>query len=235
MLLGLISLASLAADSDIDTVRATVAKILPDVKDYRIVESAVAGLYEVSVGPQIFYVSADGRYLIEGDMLDIETRQNLTEVQRQAGRLEAINGVGEDRMIVFAPQEPRHTVTVFTDIDCGYCRKLHSEIDQYNKLGIGVRYLMYPRAGVGSESYKKAVSVWCADDRQKAMTDAKAGKDVPRKDCDNPVRDHMALGGVVGVTGTPTIIVESGRKLPGYVPPRRLSALLDSQKASLSK
>jgi thiol:disulfide interchange protein DsbC len=133
-------------------------------------------------------------------------------------------------MVIFAPEEYDHTITVFTDIDCGYCRKLHNEIDAFMAEGIRVRYLFYPRAGLGSPSYQKAVSVWCADDRKQALTDAKAGEPLPEKSCENPVADHMALGEAMGVTGTPAILLENGQLVPGYVPAKRMAAILNGGK-----
>ena len=130
-------------------------------------------------------------------------------------------------MIVFAPKVVKHTVTVFTDIDCPYCRRLHKEVPAMNELGIKVRYLAFPRAGVHSPSFKEAVSVWCAKNPAQALTDAKAGKKVPEVTCDNPVLQHMALGEQVGVTGTPAMVLEDGRMLPGYIPATRLAQLLN--------
>ena len=130
-------------------------------------------------------------------------------------------------MIVFAPEgKPSYTITVFTDIDCGYCRKLHGEMAGYNAEGIKVQYLFYPRAGEGSPSFAKAVSVWCADDRRTALTDAKAGKSIPDKTCPNPVKEHLELGEKMGVSGTPAIVLENGEMVPGYIPPKRLAAML---------
>jgi len=129
-------------------------------------------------------------------------------------------------MLIFAPKDYKYTVTVFTDIDCGYCRKLHAEIDQYNAKGIRVRYLMFPRAGVGSPSYQKAVNVWCADDRNQALTRSKAGETLEEKQCKNPVADEYALGQMVGVTGTPAIFLADGELVPGYVPADRMESIL---------
>ena len=133
--------------------------------------------------------------------------------------------------MVFAPEkEVKHTISVFTDIDCGYCRKLHQEMAEYNKHGIKVRYLAYPRAGVGSEAYEKAVSVWCADDRQKAMTAAKTGGELKQKTCDNPVEAQFMLGQQLGISGTPALMLEDGQIFPGYVPADRLITMLDKAK-----
>jgi thiol:disulfide interchange protein DsbC len=134
--------------------------------------------------------------------------------------------------VVFGPKDAPYTITVFTDIDCGFCRRLHAEIGKYNASGIRVRYLFMPRAGKGSESYKKAVGVWCAKDRQRAMTDAKAGKDVPAQDCKNPVDEHLALAELLGINGTPALILPDGELLPGYVPADRLKAAMEDRKAA---
>jgi len=142
-------------------------------------------------------------------------------------RVSALDKLGEDQMVVFSPKNPKHTVTVFTDIDCPYCRKLHQEMDGYLKEGIKVRYLFFPRAGIGSKSYDKAVSVWCSADRNQAMTDAKAGKDLGNKTCDNPVATHYKLGEELGVQGTPAIVTDDGRMIPGYLPPERLAAVFE--------
>lgn len=129
-------------------------------------------------------------------------------------------------MVIFAPAKYDHTVTVFTDTECGYCRKLHREIADYGAQGIRVRYVFFPRAGVGSGSYKEAVSVWCSDDRQRAMTEAKSGKKLAAKSCKNPVKKHMEVGELLGISGTPAIVLESGDLVPGYVPAKRLAEML---------
>ena len=208
-------------------IKAQLGKLLPGEKIDSVNKTPVSGLYEVVMGPQLVYVSGDGRYMIQGRMIDLDKREDLTEPRRASARKQAVDKVGEDNMVIFAPKKYDHTVTAFTDTACGYCRKLHREIDDYGKAGIRVRYVFYPRAGVDSKSFKEAVSVWCADDRQKAMTQAKAGKSIDSKSCQNPVRSHMELGELLGISGTPAIVLESGDLVPGYVPAKRLSALLE--------
>ena len=194
--------------------------------------SAIPGLYEVVVGGQVLYVSEDGRFAVQGDILDLGSRDNLTDHRRGELRGKAIKALGENNMVVFGPEGPvKHTITVFTDIDCGYCRKMHSQMADYNKEGIKIRYLWFPREGIGSESYKKAVSVWCATDRREAMTKAKRGESIENKTCDNPVQAEYELGQKLGVRGTPSMILESGEMLPGYVPPTQLAQLLAEQKS----
>jgi thiol:disulfide interchange protein DsbC len=146
-----------------------------------------------------------------------------------AVRKAALDKIGEQDMIVFKAPNSKYTVSVFTDIDCGYCRKLHSEIDQYLAQGITVRYLFFPRAGKGSESYNKAVAVWCAADKNKALTAAKKGDAFDIKSCDNPVDKHMQLGEDFGMTGTPMIVTAKGNILPGYVPAAQLAKVLASE------
>ncbi len=212
-----------------DAIRKAMATLLPGDTPDGIQPAPVPGLYEVSFGAQIFYVTKDGKFFVHGDVYDTARQANLTEARRSGARLAALAKVGEDNMIIFSPPKPRHTITVFTDIDCGYCRKLHSEIDQYLKEGIRVRYLFYPRAGAGSPSYDKAVSVWCAKDRNQALTRAKSGAEPKKLSCANPVREHMELSERFGVNGTPAIVTESGRLLPGYVPAKRLSQALAAE------
>lgn len=230
-ILGVISLVSaqnaIADDQTaLSTIKDRVAKELK-AEPSSIKETPIKGLYEVTVPPRVFYISANGQYVLAGDLIDLKNGINLTESVRDKARVASIENIGEVNMVVFAPEKVKHTITVFTDIDCGYCRKLHSEIASYNKLGIKVRYLAYPRAGIGSPSYKKAVSVWCADDRKKAMTDAKNGKTLPEKNCENPVATQMALGRNLGVNGTPAIILANGQLYPGYAPADRLIKVLE--------
>lgn len=224
-----------AVASPEQTIRETITKVVPGVEIDSVSQSPISGLYEVMVGTQLMYVTADGRYFVDGRIVDLETREDLTEPRLAEARKKLVDGVGESQMIVFGPENAKHTVTVFTDIECGYCRKLHSEIDAYGKEGIRVRYLFYPRAGQGSPAYQEAVSVWCAGDaaaQRTAMTDAKAGKSIPTKTCENPVDAHMALGQELGLRGTPAILTETGDMIPGYVEPKRLAAELNGAPGS---
>lgn len=226
--LGMLTVPALA---EVEQGEAAVRAALGDVQVDRIRPSAVEGLYEVVIGPHVFYVSADGRHMLQGDLVDMDKGRNLTQPEREAALRSTIDGVGEENMLIFSPDKPRHTITVFTDIDCGYCRKLHEEMAAYHDKGIRVRYLMFPRSAVDSPSYNKAVSVWCAEDRNEALTRAKQGKDPVPKKCDNPVERHMALGQSIGVRGTPSIVLEDGRVLPGYVPADRMAAMLEANPA----
>ncbi len=200
----------------------------------RIGPSPMTGISEVMIGMNLFYVSNDGKYLMQGKLIDLASRTDLTEQKLGKARLKSLADLGEKSMIVFPAKEQRHVITVFTDIDCGYCRKLHNEMAAYNAEGITVRYLSFPRSGPNSPSYNKAVSVWCADDRNDALTSAKAGKALEDKQCDNPIGDHFNLGVAMGVRGTPAILMEDGSIVPGYVPAKKLLKQLDGMDAGKS-
>ena len=221
---GFVAAGSMAADvPDLTTLKSALGGQEPDT----VRDAPVKGLYEVVIGPQLYYLSEDGRYVVNGSVIDLDQGADVTEPRRAEIRVDSVDAVGEENMVIFAPEgEVKHTVTVFTDIDCGYCRKLHNEIAQYNDAGIRVRYLFFPRSGPETESYFKAVSVWCADDRLDAMTLSKQGVAIDQRTCENPVTAHYELGRSIGVTGTPAILTESGQLIPGYLPADRLSEAL---------
>jgi len=216
-----------AGTSTEDTVRKAVSNVLPDAIVDSITPSPIPGMSEVLIGAKLFYVTDDGKYIFNGTLIELATRTDLSEKRLSSVRRALLDKVSEKDMIIFPASHPRHTLTVFTDIDCGYCRKLHKDIDKYNEEGITVRYLPFPRTGPNTPSYYKAVSVWCSADRQSALTRAKTGADVPNASCDNPVLASLALGHKLGVSGTPSLILEDGQLLPGYVPPKKLAQVLD--------
>ena len=218
------------ADEALEKARKNISKQFNGVNLQNITESPVPGLYQVFMPPRFFYASADGRYIVDGDLVDIVTKQNVSQLPRNKSVAAAINAMGEDSMIIFGENTLKHTITVFTDIDCGYCRKLHNEVKKYNKLGIRIRYMAYPRAGLGSESFKKAEAVWCSKDRAKAMTQAKNGAKVKSETCNSPIAQHYALGNIIGIRGTPALVLEDGTLVPGYIPAARLSEALSQTK-----
>ncbi|KKN62352.1 hypothetical protein LCGC14_0512640 [marine sediment metagenome] len=215
------------AHADEQQLRKTLAKTLPDMKLDSLTSISNTGLYEGIVNGQIIYFTADGRYVLQGDLVSLESRTNLTEQRRVDLRKTALAKLDEKDMVIFSPKNTAYTVTVFTDIDCGYCRKMHSEMEDYLAEGIRIRYLAYPRGGLQSKSYDDAVSVWCAKDRQQAMTDAKQGKEIAKLTCQNPVKQEFELGQKIGVQGTPSIFLESGQMLPGYLPAEKLKKVLE--------
>lgn len=193
--------------------------------------SPIAGLYEITVagGPTLFS-NAKGDYFVAGDIYNVTPGGivNLGERNRETDRADALATIAQEDMIVFAPEGPvKAYVSVFTDIDCGYCRKLHNEVPALNALGIEVRYLAYPRAGLGSASFNKIATAWCAEDPNTTLTALKNGQSRPNNVCDsNPVAEHFKLGGEIGVRGTPAIVTSSGKMLPGYMPANALAAEL---------
>lgn len=202
---------------------AAIKEAFPGLSEDAIHPTPVDGWYEIMIGPQIAYVSSDARFLLRGDLIEVATEVNYTENRRNAARLDVLDQVTDGDAIVFKPQNVKHSMTVFTDIDCGYCRKLHSEIADLEALGVEVTYLFFPRAGPGSPSWTKAESVWCADDRNAAITDAKAGKPVPPKSCgDKAIAEQYQLGRMVGLRGTPAIVTASGELISGYLPAQSL-------------
>lgn len=213
-------------------IRAAIAKKFPDMSVEDVRPTPMTGIYEVAMGSELAYVSADGAYLIAGDMYEIGTRTNLTEAGRQKARVQALAKLDEREMIVFKPAKVKHTITVFTDVECGYCRKLHSEIAQLNERGVKVRYLAYPRAGPGTDDWRKMEAVWCSMDRKKAITEAKAGNEVKSQQCSAPVAKQFQLGEQLGVRGTPAIFTSNGDYIGGYLSPDQMIKELDRLSAA---
>lgn len=220
------------ANADEAAIRKAIEKTMPTAKIESIKPSEIKGVSEVILGSSIYYVSDDGKYLLQGRLVDVENRIDLTEQKLGATRKTALDKMGVDNMIVFKPKMGKYKVSIFTDIDCGYCRKLHSEIDQYLAEGITIQYLFFPRAGKGSDSYDKAVSVWCAKDRNAALTAAKKDQKLEKKTCANPVNKHMQLAAEFDVKGTPMIVTEKGNIYPGYLPAKQLLEALQDEKTA---
>lgn len=222
------------ADASKDKIVKNLKKISPSLNADNVKEGNIMGMYEVQDGADIVYVSNDGKYLIIGNVIDLETQKNLTEGVRKKARKKVLDQISEEDMIVYKPKgKVKDVLTVFTDIDCGYCRKLHSDLQGYLDQGIEIRYLPFPRAGKGSESYKKAVSVWCAKDKNKELTDAKLGKSYKASDkvCENqPVDKSMEIVEQLGISGTPALITEDGTIMPGYIPPSAIGSVLKKVK-----
>jgi thiol:disulfide interchange protein DsbC len=209
--------------------RVAIAAKMAGVKPEDLHATPIPGIYELLRGGDAAYVSTDGKYAIIGDMYETGTNNDLTENRRRDLRLKLLAAIPEAQMVVFGPDNPKHTITVFTDMDCAYCRKLHSQISDYNKLGIKVRYIAYPRTGPNTASWSKAEQVWCAADRKTALTEAKLGKALPNAICpDNPVAKEYELGQQFNLQGTPTIVLGNGALVPGYLAPADLDQELKS-------
>ena len=208
--------------------RAAIAAKFPGSKPEQVKPSPVKGIFQIEMGGETAYVSADGKFLFSGDLYDIDSRTNLTEVARTGARSKALAKLDERDMIIFSPAAAKHTITVFTDVDCCYCRKLHSEIEQLTKLGVRVRYMAYPRSGPGTEDWKKMEQVWCSKDRKDAITKAKQGEAIKVSTCGaTPVGKQFELGEQLGVRGTPAIFTPSGDYIGGYLPPNEMVKQLE--------
>lgn len=207
-----------AVESKLASVGITVKRVSP---------SPVPGMQEVITDRGVFYASADGRYLMQGTMIDLDQRKNLTEAALSDVRLEGVKEY-EDSMIVYKADNEKGKITVFTDITCGYCRKLHRELEDYLDAGITVQYLAFPRGGLSGSGYTDLMNVWCADNKQQALTDAKAGSKPEKiEQCNAPVAEHYQLGQSFGISGTPAIILSDGSMIPGYQPAAAISKAIE--------
>ena len=218
---------ALAVDPD-QAIRQSLTSLDARLPIEAIAESPMPGLYQVQLkGGRQLYTSADGQFLVQGYLFQVKDGQavNLTEVEESRAVAEQINAIPASEMVIFAAKQPKTHITVFTDTDCGYCQKLHSEVAELNRLGVDVRYVAFPRQGLNSPAAKEMVSVWCAKDRQSAMNRAKARKGVDDAQCDNPVAKHYELGQMIGVSGTPAIVLANGKLIPGYQPAPQLAKI----------
>ena len=220
-----VSLPALAEEesAELQLVRDTVSEHFAEIDPEDIFESPIEGWYTIRKGAIIAYITGDGRYLLQGDLIDLKDNSNLSELSRNDARVKMMTAVPNEDLIVFSPEKVEHTVSIFTDIDCTFCRRLHAQIDQYMAQGIEIRYFLYPRNGPTSPSWAKAESVWCANDRNEALTLAKLDKEYPTRTCDSSiVSNHYAIGQDVGLRGTPAIVLDDGTLFSGYLPPEKL-------------
>ena len=216
---------------EIEAVKRKLAEILPnEINLISIQETDLNGFFEVNFeGIEPLYVSSDGNYLVSGDIYLItkDGLVNKSEARRDYQRKTLIKGLNESELITFEPRQINHNIFVFTDVDCGYCRQFHNQINEYLELGIRVNYLAYPRAGIGSDSFNKISSAWCNEDPNYSLTLLKQGEDIETKLCeDNPVEKYFNLGNTIGVQGTLYIITDEGKMIPGYLPPQDLLNIL---------
>ena len=223
---------SVGAADDYSAVEERMRMLAPSASSIAVSETPIDGILQVQINGDIVYTSADGKYMFQGRVIDLDTREDLTEAAKSGIRKELMANIDTSKQITFAPPEPEYELMVFTDIDCGYCRKLHAQVEEYNKQGIAIHYMSFPRAGIGSRSYEKAVAVWCSSDQQNAMTQAKLGEEPDPDQCDNPIAEQYQLGIELGVTGTPALLTSTGQLIPGYVPPEQLRERLDKMAAA---
>ncbi len=200
----------------------SLQQVFPDVEITHVHSTPIENIYEVMIGPDVIYMTGDARFILKGDLIDMKERRNFSEELRSKFRADSLKNIPESEYIEFASKDSKDIIYVFTDVDCSYCRKLHRDVPELNDNAITIRYLAYPRAGIGSSVHRRMGDIWCAEDRQQALTDAKSGRSVEANNCKNPVENQHALGQELGVRGTPAIFLENGRALSGYMPPEEL-------------
>ena len=214
---------------ELKEVRKTVSGLFSGIDEVDVFESEIDGWYTIRRGAIVAYITGDGKYLLQGDLIDLENSENLSESTRNDARANMMSAVTEEDMIIFSPEEVRHSISVFTAIDCTYCRRLHSQIDEYLAEGIEVRYFLYPRSGPATPSWTKAEQVWCSEDQRDAITMAKLDQDFDSGSCDaSIINTHYEIGQDVGLRGTPAIVLEDGTLFSGYLPPKQLSEAIAS-------
>ena len=217
--------------SDKELISAKLENILPaDAVIESIEPSIFDGIYKVYYGDlQPIYVSQDGNFFIYGDMYQINSNRiiNITNEETKSRRVDLLSSIPSNELIIFKSKNEISAITVFTDVDCGYCRKLHSQISEYNKVGITVKYAAFPRSGIGTQTFTRMVGAWCADDPKKVITDLKNDKKLNLDFCDDqPIAKHYVIGQKLGISGTPAIITSDGELIPGYVSPEELLSRL---------
>lgn len=210
-----------------DEIKSHLEKKLEGIEISSVEASPMEGLYQAFYNGQVIYVSLDGNFVMSGNLLGLsaEIPVNLTDAavsekasEREPQRAASIAAINVDDMVVFKAPKEEYTITVFTDVDCAYCRKLHKEVPQLNKLGITVRYLAFPRAGLGSSAHKKLESVWCSENKQQAMNNAKLERKFSDSTCESPIPSQFQLTRKLGLSGTPALILPDGELISGYVP-----------------
>lgn len=219
-------------DAELELVRQKIGEMFETIEPEDVSKSPIDGWYTIQKRSIVAYISADGRYLLQGDLIDLDTQVNLSELGRNNARRELMSTVADDHVIKFSPADIKYSVSVFTDVECSYCRRLHSQIDEYMARGIEVRYLLYPRNGPESRSWHTAEEVSCAADRPQALTMAKLDREFETSKCDSSiVQDNYAMGRDVGLSGTPAIVFDDGTLIAGYLPPDQLKARLEQNAA----
>lgn len=218
--------------SEAPSIERSVASLFNGAKPRSVTESVIPGLYEVAVAGGVFYTTENGQYFLNGEMIEVEGRRSLTAAARDKARAEMMDLLDPKEAIIFKSKgKPKEVLNVFTDVECGYCRELHKHVQAYNDKGYEIRYFPWPRSGVQGPVFDEMVSVWCASNKQAALTAAKEGRPPPSKTCDNPVTKYFNLGMEFGVNGTPAIYLSTGEQVGGYVPPENIDAEVEKVRA----
>ena len=232
--LGLSLLSFSAFAEDFEHVQNRLDTLIGSDVDIALASTRIDGIVQVTAGTEVFFMTEDGQFFIQGRLVDLNTQDDLTELGKQGVRRQLLEAFDSSTLITYGPTNPDHEILIFTDTDCGFCRRLHAMIDDYIEAGIAVRYAAFPRAGIGSSTYADLVNVWCSEDVHSAMDQAQLGQPVERSDCASPVESHFELGRKLGVSGTPYIITESGEIFGGIVSAQELRMHLDQSSADQS-
>jgi len=230
-LLAAFAVAASAQDDASQVATAALRKIAPNAKVQSVTQAPMAGFYAVIADGHPIFVSADGKYLIEGHVIDIAAKRDIMEDGLAGVRKAALASIAADKKVTFAPAHPKHRVTVFTDVDCPYCRQFHKQIAEYNKLGIAVDYVLYPLP-IHKGADVKAVTVSCSKNRNDTFTAAMNGDALPVKTCANPIKEIIGIAEANNITGTPAVLAEDGTMLGGYIAPDQLAKRLDDMAAT---
>ncbi|SFV64091.1 Thiol:disulfide interchange protein DsbC [hydrothermal vent metagenome] len=215
----LLSFSSMANEKIINTLK----NFIPTIKKEDIKKTPIKNISQILDGSNILYISNDGQFLIQGQMIDLKNGINLTQKTKKSISKNILKDPSVKEGILFKAKNEKYRINVFTDVDCPYCRKLHSGMKEMNNLGISVNYLAFPRAGINSNSYWKEVSIWCAKDKKQAMNTSKQRKPIKSIKCENhPIKKHFQLVKQLGVNGTPSIFLKNGANISGYLPPKKL-------------
>jgi len=230
--LAAMSISFSASATDFDRVQERLSSLVGSEVDVSVASTRIDGIVQVTAGTELFFMTDDGQFFIQGRLVDLDTQDDLTELGKRGIRRSLLENFDTSTLITYGPTNPDHEILIFTDTDCGYCRRLHEVIDEYTEAGIAVRYAAFPRAGIGSSTYDDLVAVWCSDDTNHAMDQAQLGQSFPRKNCNSPVESHYELGQKMGITGTPFMVTASGEIFGGIVPAQDLRQRLDQARAN---
>lgn len=227
------SVLAASPNTGVQAMRQKLESMIPGHAPDSVKATPVPGLFQVRYGMQVFYISANGRYLLRGDLIDLKTRTDITSRARRIARIKVLTGLPTDSLLTYRPKgKVKHVIYVFSDVNCPYCELLHAEVPKLNSHGIEVRYLFFPRSGLGTPSALEAESVWCAKNPERAYDRVMAGDSVKPAKCANPVARDFKLGEQMGVKGTPTIVLADGHVLPGYLPTEELLQVIKKGRLS---
>jgi len=206
-------------EAQLDALRNNIKANLSGIPVDHLSATPVPGIYEIISEGQVYYVDSTASFLFDGSLVDLKNRNNLTEQSMLAQNLRYIDAIGEDNMLIYKNAEtaPKRSMSVFTDLGCPFCQRLHSELDILLDAGVSIRYLLYPRDGLNTQAHKNLENVWCANDPHAALTAAKSGQLAPVESCDNPIEQHVALARQLGITATPMIYLDDGQRINGYL------------------